>query len=53
MLSKVVTPEAWLKAISLKTLQELKPRDFSLKLPILEHEHWLEAPEAWQRPPQA
>ena len=53
MLSKVVTPEAWLKAISLKTLQELKPRDFSLKLPILKHEHWLEALDAWQRPPEA
>ena len=44
MLSKVVTPESWFRAISFKTLQELKPRDFSLKLPILKHKHWLEAP---------
>ena len=27
----------------------LKPGDFSLKLQIHAHEHWLEAPKAWQR----
>ena len=44
MLFEVVTSEAWLRAISFKTLWELKPKDFNLNL--------LEFPEAWQRPPE-
>ena len=42
MLFEVVTSEAWLRAISFKTLWELKPKDFNLNLQILIHEHWLE-----------
>ena len=52
LLFEVVTSEAWLRAISFKTLWELKPKDFNLNLLILKHEHWLEFPEAWQRPPE-
>ena len=54
MLSEVVSPEdwldsseAWLRAVSLKIMRELKPGDFSLKLPIHTHEAWLVALEAW------
>ena len=49
MLFEVATSEFWLRAISFKTLWELKPKDFNLNL---KHEHWLEFPEAWQRPPE-
>ena len=52
MLFEVVTSETWLRAVSFKTLWELLPKDFNLKLLILKHEHRLEFPEAWQRPPE-
>ena len=49
MLFEVFTSENWM-AGSFKILRELKPGDFSLKLPIHTHEHWLEALEVWWRP---
>ena len=52
LLFEVVASEAWLRAISFKTLWELKPKDFNLNLLILKKEHWLEFPVAWQRPPE-
>ena len=53
LLFEVVTSEAWLRAISFKTLWELKPEDFNLELLILNYGHWLEFLEAWQRPREA
>ena len=52
MLFEVFTSEVWLRAISFKTQWELKPKDFNLNLLNLKQEHWLEFPEAWQRPPE-
>ena len=46
LLSEVVAPEAWLRAVSLKILREIKPGLISLKLPLHTYEHLLEALEA-------
>ena len=46
LLSEVVAPEAWFRAVSLKILREIKPGFISLKLPFHTFEHLLEALEA-------